>query len=393
MATGAKRHLSRRSPAASSCCARPICGRCFRTSRVPTLVIAGQYDRVTMPAASHALADSLPDARYVEIRRAAHAPFLSHLPRAQRADLRLPAAAMTERHSPGSFQLDKAGVRAAFDRASATYEAAAVLQSRVADGAAQPPRALRLSPRGHSRSRCRHRPRSRGAQAPLPPRTGDRPRPRARHAARSRPPPSLFRRFERVCADAARLPLASRQRRHRLQQPHAAVVRSARRGLRRGAPRPQAQGFFAFTTFGPDTLQELRSAWAEADTHNHVNHFLDMHDVGDALVRAGLQEPVLDVDRTQLTYRDGMALMRDLKSIGARNATAGRPRSLVGRARLQRVLERLRVLPQRRQTARDLRDRLRRQPGAAPAGRRPRVHAGEVRISPCRHPPQKVKRR
>ena len=47
---------------------------------LPALVIAGQYDRVTMPAASHALADSLPDARYVEIRRAAHAPFLSHLP-------------------------------------------------------------------------------------------------------------------------------------------------------------------------------------------------------------------------------------------------------------------------------------------------------------------------
>jgi pimeloyl-[acyl-carrier protein] methyl ester esterase len=47
---------------------------------LPTLVIAGQYDRVTMPAASHALADGLPNARYLEIRRAAHAPFLSHLP-------------------------------------------------------------------------------------------------------------------------------------------------------------------------------------------------------------------------------------------------------------------------------------------------------------------------
>jgi len=46
----------------------------------PTLVIAGQYDRVTLPAASHALAHGLPNARYVEIRRAAHAPFLSHLP-------------------------------------------------------------------------------------------------------------------------------------------------------------------------------------------------------------------------------------------------------------------------------------------------------------------------
>ena len=46
----------------------------------PALVIAGQYDRVTHPAASRALAEALPHARYVEIRRAAHAPFLSHLP-------------------------------------------------------------------------------------------------------------------------------------------------------------------------------------------------------------------------------------------------------------------------------------------------------------------------
>lgn len=47
--------------------------------RLPTLVIAGQYDRVTPPAASQALARALGCARYVEIRRAAHAPFLSHL--------------------------------------------------------------------------------------------------------------------------------------------------------------------------------------------------------------------------------------------------------------------------------------------------------------------------
>lgn len=55
---------------------RPILQRVTQ----PTLVIAGQYDRVTLPAASKALAEALPNARYVEIRRAAHAPFLSHLP-------------------------------------------------------------------------------------------------------------------------------------------------------------------------------------------------------------------------------------------------------------------------------------------------------------------------
>ncbi len=86
-------------------------------------------------------------------------------------------------------------------------------------------------------------------------------------------------------------------------------------------------GFFAFSTFGLDTLHELRSAWAAADGYNHVNHFPDVHEVGDALLRAGLTEPVLDVDRLELAYPDVLALMRDLKAIGAHNVTAGRPRS------------------------------------------------------------------
>jgi malonyl-CoA O-methyltransferase len=96
-------------------------------------------------------------------------------------------------------------------------------------------------------------------------------------------------------------------------------------------------GFFAFSTFGPDTLKELRAAWAEVDGYNHVNQFVDMHDIGEALVRAGLVEPVLDVDRVQLAYSDTLALMRELKTIGAHNVTAGRSRGLMGRKRLARV--------------------------------------------------------
>ena len=236
------------------------------------------------------------------------------------------------------FQLDKAGVRAAFDRASATYEAAAVLQSRVADellGRLEPfdfrPQVILDLGAGTGLAAAelkrRYR-RSRVIALDLAPGM-------LQQAARHQ---SLFRRFERVCADAARLPLESASvdivfSNLMLQwcDPLDEVFAEVRRVLK-------PQGFFTFTTFGPDTLQELRAAWAEADAHNHVNRFLDMHDVGDALVRAGLQEPVLDADRTQLTYSDGMALMRDLKCIGARNATAGRPRALVGRARLQRVL-------------------------------------------------------
>ena len=95
------------------------------------------------------------------------------------------------------------------------------------------------------------------------------------------------------------------------------------------------RGLFTFTTFGPDTLVELRSAWRAADGAPHVHPFTDMHDIGDGLVRAGLADPVLDVSRYTLTYPDVEALMRDLKAIGAQNAAAARPRGLTGRGRLR----------------------------------------------------------
>jgi malonyl-CoA O-methyltransferase len=93
-------------------------------------------------------------------------------------------------------------------------------------------------------------------------------------------------------------------------------------------------GLLVFSTFGPDTLAELRAAWASADGYTHVNRFIDMHDVGDALVRSGFAEPVLDLEHFTLTYPDLRALMGDLKAIGARNLTAGRSRGLTGRGRL-----------------------------------------------------------
>jgi len=83
-------------------------------------------------------------------------------------------------------------------------------------------------------------------------------------------------------------------------------------------------GFFAFTTFGPDTLRELRTAWAAADGGTHVSGFRDMHDIGDALTRAGLSEPVMDVERLTMVYPNVAAITRDLKVIGAHNATAAR---------------------------------------------------------------------
>jgi malonyl-CoA O-methyltransferase len=242
---------------------------------------------------------------------------------------------------PSAFHLDRPEVRASFDRASATYEAAAVLQARVADELLTRLEPFNFKPEvvvdlGAGTGRItgelkRNYRRALVIALDLAPRMLQEAR---RHQ-------QFFRRFERVCGDAMRLPLADASAdvifsSLMLQwcDPPDEVFAEIRRVLKPG-------GFFAFTTFGPDTLRELRTAWEEADgamnEYNHVNHFLDMHDIGDALVRAGLSEPVLDVDRMQLTYPDALALMRDLKAIGAHNVTAGRPRGLLGRARLQRM--------------------------------------------------------
>ena len=110
-----------------------------------------------------------------------------------------------------------------------------------------------------------------------------------------------------------------------------------RRCLRVGA-------LFTFTTFGPDTLKEIRSAFARADSHTHVNRFVDMHDIGDMLVNAGFADPVMDMEHITLTYPTAAAMMRELKSIGATNATRGRPRGLTGRRRFEHVVRRLEKL-------------------------------------------------
>jgi malonyl-CoA O-methyltransferase len=98
----------------------------------------------------------------------------------------------------------------------------------------------------------------------------------------------------------------------------------------------QPEGLLMFSTFGPDTLKELRVATTQENTTS-ISRFIDMHDIGDALVRAGFSAPVLDVERFTLTYDDVKSVMRDLKSIGAHNATDGRARGLLGRGFLQKI--------------------------------------------------------
>ena len=145
--------------------------------------------------------------------------------------------------------------------------------------------------------------------------------------------------FARVCADAAQLPLAARSVDvlhsnlciQWFENPLLLFAEFAR------VLKPD--GFLALTTLGPDTLRELRQAWAVADnTHPHVSRFLDMHDLGDAALAAGLRDPVLDVDHLQSRYQSPRDLLRELKGLGATNADAQRERGLTGKARFARML-------------------------------------------------------
>ena len=101
----------------------------------------------------------------------------------------------------------------------------------------------------------------------------------------------------------------------------------------------RVDGLLMFSTFGPDTLKELRRAFHGVDQHNHLNRFTDMHDIGDMLVHSGFVEPVMDMEYLTLTYDDVRGVLQDLKTIGAHNATAGRSRGLMGKNAWARLIE------------------------------------------------------
>jgi malonyl-CoA O-methyltransferase len=238
---------------------------------------------------------------------------------------------------------DKRAVRRSFGRAAGTYDAHAVLQREVGERLLRHLDPVRLDPR-------RILDLGTGTGAFLP-------------ALRERYPKSdvvaldlavpmlelasrrsgwldrhLFGRAARlVCGDAERLPLAG------------ASVQLVFSNLALQWCRPElafaeahrvlaTDGLFIFSTFGPDTLRELRAAFQAAGGGAHVNTFIDMHDLGDALVHAGFADPVMDMETLTLEYSSVEAVARDLKAIGARNALPDRPRGLGGRAAWRKVV-------------------------------------------------------
>jgi malonyl-CoA O-methyltransferase len=276
------------------------------------------------------------------------------------------------------FLLDLARVRRSFGQAAGGYDAVAVLQAEVRRRHLERLEFVRLDPRvvldagsgtgAGALALKRRYPRARVVAFDLAVgmlmETGRR--------------QTLLRRFARVCGDAARLPFGDGSAElifsnlmlqwcNDLDE----VLREFRRVLAPG-------GLLTFTTFGPDTLKELRQAWSSADGYTHVNRFVDMHDIGDALVRAGFAEPVLDVERYTLTYAGVRDLMLDLKAMGARNANAGRPRGLTGRRRLAHMKESYEQL--RRDGRLPASFEVVYGQAWGPVGSRPKAAEGEVRV-------------
>ncbi len=234
------------------------------------------------------------------------------------------------------FRIDKRQLRRAFERAASTYDASAALQQEVGRRMLGRLALIRLRPRqildvGAGTGQ--------GSQALLRRYRG------ARLIAldialamlgRVRGRCGRLRRPALVCADAEALPITDGcidliYSNLTLQWCHDTerTLREFRRVLAPG-------GLLLFTTLGPDTLRELRQSWAQADGLPHVNRFLDLHDIGDALLRSGLCDPVMDREDLTLTYPDTHRLMQDLKRIGAQNKIQGRRRGLTGRHRLDR---------------------------------------------------------
>jgi biotin biosynthesis protein BioC len=89
-------------------------------------------------------------------------------------------------------------------------------------------------------------------------------------------------------------------------------------------------GLILFSTFGPDTLKELKKSWSVVDSETHVNTFTDMHDIGDQILGAGFQSPVMEMEKLTLTYQTVIDLLRDLKAIGAQTVNT-RSKSLMGK--------------------------------------------------------------
>jgi malonyl-CoA O-methyltransferase len=141
-----------------------------------------------------------------------------------------------------------------------------------------------------------------------------------------------------ICADAAQLPIADNSIDVLVSNLMLQWCEDINSVIQEFARVLKPDGALLFSSFGPDTLKELRASWATVDDAVHVNNFIDMHHYGDSLLQAGLKNPVMDVDRLQWQYQEVKALMMELKNIGAHNINSDRQRGLMGKNKFQAMI-------------------------------------------------------
>ena len=243
---------------------------------------------------------------------------------------------------PSDWVLSKRRVRAAFNRAAANYDRAAVVQREIGKRLLERLSLTRLTPKwildigagtgaiGYALSR--HYRQARIIDLDIAEHMLD----EARRAT-----PYLARWFGKrafICGEAEQLPLGtasfdlvlSNLTLQWCADPDR-VFAECQRVLRPG-------GLLMFSTLGPDTLKELRASWSGIDGYTHVHGFIDMHDLGDALVRNGFSDTVMEREDLTVTYHQVADLMRDLKTIGAHNSATARPPGLTGKGHLRSVV-------------------------------------------------------
>lgn len=244
--------------------------------------------------------------------------------------------------NPGELNLRH--VRSRFDRASAQFDGADFVHRAAADGLIQRMQAITVLPRviadlgsalgAGSRQLARQFPKARVLSI-------DQSLQMLKKAKRSR---RWFSKVRELQADATQLPLATGSVDLVFANMLLPWINDPSDFLGEVARVLRVDGVFVFSTLGPDSLVEIRMAWDSIDDSLHVHRFADMHNLGDAVMQAGLSDPVLDIDYLSVTYRDPETLFAEIAAAGARNSLRDRRPTLTGKGRIDAFRERLRRL-------------------------------------------------